>query len=397
LIQKAHKFFIDRFEGQYQQLSPEEAFRWALRIQAILTRHVSVVVAIAIDEESAHNVFETLNDRGIGVAPEDLIRNFLTLRVEPSWREEVERDFEIVWGLEPDVKLEEFLRHYWVSYHGDIRSRSLYREIRTTVIKEVSDPAGLAHNLARLSDVYGDIVDARHDSPGLQSQLEAVVVLRAFSLIPAILSALDVVGDVDPEPVERFLKSLVAMYVRHNLIGNLESSRLEDIVFELAPQIRVDGDLNSAVQKIVDFAPNDEQFKLSFAMAEVRRSNVARYLLHALELERHSTDELDVAPVSRVNLEHVYPRSPQPEHRSADMDAMVHRIGNMTILSTGLNTRAKNRPFEEKRPYYAQSEILLTCELAVETKFPDWNAEAVTERSLELASAAAKVWSFPKN
>ena len=81
LIARSRQFFEQQFEAKYESIGGgNEAFRWALRIQDILTNHVSVVVVQSEDEDNAATVFETLNDRGIGLSTPDLLRNLIIRR-----------------------------------------------------------------------------------------------------------------------------------------------------------------------------------------------------------------------------------------------------------------------------------------------------------------------------
>ena len=89
LIRLARDFFVEQFESRYSQTSPELAHRWALRIQSVLTNHVSLVAVISQDEDNAATVFETLNDRGIGLSTPDLLRNLLLRRAQDDTREEI--------------------------------------------------------------------------------------------------------------------------------------------------------------------------------------------------------------------------------------------------------------------------------------------------------------------
>ncbi|MEX2226448.1 MAG: DUF262 domain-containing protein [Dehalococcoidia bacterium] len=69
LIKHARDYFTTKFEEQYTKLGRgEPAKDWALRIRQVLTDHMSVVVVSSLDEDSAATVFETLNDRGIGLS-----------------------------------------------------------------------------------------------------------------------------------------------------------------------------------------------------------------------------------------------------------------------------------------------------------------------------------------
>ena len=137
LIRKARVFLDAQFSKEKEKLDGgADFFEWIMRIRKVLTGHMSVVEAIAVSEEVAYDIFETLNDRGIGVSTEDLIRNFIVLRATGPGREEVETRMEEVWSLEPEIRVESFFRHFWLSHEGDLKSRSLTREIKSTFEKK---------------------------------------------------------------------------------------------------------------------------------------------------------------------------------------------------------------------------------------------------------------------
>jgi hypothetical protein len=70
-----------KFQEKYDEIDrPDLAHRWALRIQKVLTEHMSVVTVVSDDEDHAASVFATLNDRGIGLSMPDLLRNLLLRR-----------------------------------------------------------------------------------------------------------------------------------------------------------------------------------------------------------------------------------------------------------------------------------------------------------------------------
>ncbi|MBI4310610.1 MAG: HNH endonuclease, partial [Chloroflexi bacterium] len=381
-----------------------EAFALVIRLQSVLTKHVSVVLAIASTEEIAHDVFETLNDRGIGVASEDLIRNFLVLRAPAPGLDEVDKHMESVWSLEPALKVEDFLRHYWLSHEGDLKSRSLYRELKTTLTQRKTDCVQFSRDLARVADIYHRITNVEDDDLQIQRYLDAAAALKASALLPTLLSIWDLhespsktskmKGKLLARQRRDVLRALVSLYVRHNVIGNLESTALEEMLFPLAKEIRTSRDLKGALERIRKFAPKDAEFKKAFSLAEVRRPEVARYLLRELELARRPTNELDVAQADLANLEHIYSRSPMPSNRIANMDELVHRIGNLTLLAKRLNQKLGNDQFAVKQPHYSNSDILITKELGDKSKFPTWDPLALEKRQVQFAEAAINIWSM---
>ncbi len=73
-----------------------------------------------------------------------------------------------------------------------------------------------------------------------------------------------------------------------------------------------------------------------------------------------TTEELEVSSPSRVHVEHIYPQNPREGERLDNHNQLINRIGNLTLLSSRLNMAIRNGNFGEKKPAYAQSEILIT-------------------------------------
>lgn len=391
LIRKAQNFFRQRFEEKYQSLGRgKEAFDWSLRVQKVLTDHVSVVAVASSDEDNAASVFETLNDRGVALSTPDLVRGLILRRAPPDRREEIISCWRDVLEMEEDAKVEDFLRHYWLSQQGDVKTRSLYREIKRNVINEDTDSVEFSRDLQQAATVYKDLVAGKDEDPEAQRLLESVNMLGAKSLLPVLLSAYAVIDS--PARRRQILQSLVTLFVRHNVIGNLENSRLETVVFRAAEQLRRDGDVRGAIAAMKDLAPSDDQFLNDFKTAEVSRAASARYILRELEHAKRSTQEVEVETPDRVHVEHVYPQNPQAGERWDDHSLVIHRLGNQTLLARRLNTAIRNSNFEAKKPYYEDSDLLLTKEL---TSYVFWDIDAINDRQAMMSDLALPIWNFP--
>ena len=94
----------------------------------------------------------------------------------------------------------------------------------------------------------------------------------------------------------------------------------------------------------------------------------------------------------RVHVEHIYPQRPQAGHRWANHDALINRLGNLTLLARRLTEAIRNGDFAAKAPIYNQSDIRITREL---TGVHDWNEVEIEARQTRMADAAVAVWSFP--
>lgn len=393
LIRKARKYFEARVAEHAEKLGGgEPAFQWNLRIGKVLCDHMSVVSVTSTDEDNAAAVFETLNDRGIGLSTPDLLRNLLLRRAaDADARDRIVAAWQTVLEIDEEANVDQFLRHYWVSHRGDVKARKLYREIKSKVIDEDVDSLAFSLELADAAPVYRDLVRAREDDPALRRLLDGIRMLGAKSLYPALLSGYSALDpDSDKEPLCRLADALVAMFVRYNVIGGRETTVMESTAYRIAAELRENKDFDAAISALADLAPDAEDFVSRFQRASVSRITTARYLLREIEHAKRKTQEVSVEGTDRVHVEHVYPQTPTeswPNHR-----AVIDRLGNLTLLGKRLNSSVKNADFAtKKKQAYEGSDIVMTQELL---SLDDWTPEAIDERQRELASWVFGIWHF---
>lgn len=390
LIRQARELFVDRFTKKYEEIAnPETSHQWALRIQNVLTGHFSVVAIVSTDQDNAANVFETLNDRGIGLSTPDLLRNLILRGTQENHLDQVIDLWGEVLEIESETNINTFIRHYWISHKGDVKTQSLYRAIKNDVTTNHTDSLIFSRSLRDAALIYRDLVSAQHENEEISKLLRDIAEMGANVLYPAILSEFQKDNITNLQPL---LKALISTFVRHNVIGGLENSQLETVLYGLAKSIRDGASVNDAIISLREFTPDDVRFGEAFGRATISRRQTARYVLRELELDERTTEELDVGPPNRVHVEHIYPQTPIAQNRWSNHSSAINRIGNLTLLSRRLNTTIRNAEFIEKKPYYDQSEILITKGLSI---YDDWSMVQLETRQAVLAERASEIWSFP--
>lgn len=74
----------------------------------------------------------------------------------------------------------------------------------------------------------------------------------------------------------------------------------------------------------------------------------------------------------------------------AERDAVVHRMGNLTLVTSTFNQSVSNFAWTVKRPELAaQSSLQLNVPIAA---IDDWNGSRISERAVALAEMACRVW-----
>lgn len=390
LVLKVRQYFQEKFEEKYKELGGgKPAFEWSLRIMKVLLNHMSAVVVSSSDEDNASNVFETLNDRGISLSTPDLLRNLVLRRAaSDAQREEIIEAWRTVFEIEEDVKIDDFLRHYWISRNGDIKSRKLYHEMKSVITEQDIASLPFSQDLELSSITYRQIVSANDDDPKIREQLIAIKMLGGKALLPAVLSAY-AFGDA-PARLD-FLRELVSVYVRYAVVSGLELSSLEDVVYALAKDLSGTGNFLEAKAALAEIKPTNDAFAKRFATFQISRRESQRYMLYEIEnFERRSakkTEELQLAGPDKVHVEHIYAQ--KPETRLPDHQDLVNRFGNLTLLDAKLNQTIQNGLFAAKKPAYDKSEVLLTKQLL---GYGDWNRESIEERQQKLAEKAVAIW-----
>lgn len=140
--------------------------------------------------------------------------------------------------------------------------------------------------------------------------------------------------------------------------------------------------------------PDDVTFEDKFAQATVSSSNLAKYYLRVLEQRARSPDDETIVnpDQGKVNLEHILPRNRSDHWKHIPPEqypALVKRLGNLTLLSTRLNSKAANAGFEEKKKHLTKSAIQMTKDLCA---FSQWTAAEIQTRQRRLAKLAVKAW-----
>lgn len=389
-IRGARAFFNEKFRAKFDSIvAPAERHKWAIRVLTVLTKHMSVVAIVSDDEDDAAAVFETLNDRGIGLSSPDLLRTLILRRASQSQRDEIVRLWSDILQTDGDMQLKTFLRHFWISKEGDVKTQALYREIKRKIEDENVDSLVFSRELGEAADTYKDLISGDDEDEERKTILSAVAELGGNVLYPVLMSAY---GCLQGNQLTEFLKYLQNSYVRHNVVGGLEAAKFENVVFECAKLLR-ENKVDVACEKLWSICPDDAQFSASFTKVRIPRSSIARYLLRNVEdYLRRETGELNVADGKKVHVEHIYPQTPQDGARWEAHGALVDRLGNLTLLSKRLNTSIKNAQFATKKESYTQSELRLTKELLT---LDEWNPQKVEERQAWLAQKAVEIWVRP--
>jgi hypothetical protein len=387
---------------------------------------------------SALKIFETINERGVGLNAMDLLKNLLFIKA----REEDFKEIKEIWKKvvnnlqecgEGDKPLR-FLRYFIIArYHdGVITEEDIYEWIVSaegnTAIKYERNPVEFAKLLAKISKKYSDFVkaggswveDTNYPSVTRLSYLSKNA-RQPFILLLALndsfdLAAINLLG--------KNLEVLMFYYAMNKVL----TKYYEDLFAKLAKIIRniqnleglkhfINSDLAEVVQKQREAFSNSFDTRNQFDLQPQYR---IKYVLGQAEDYIRKNTHLPCNNIDfyqQLHLEHILPQEGKniPAELKTNYNNWVYRIGNLTLLEGPINQSLNTANdlssdvwFLTKTKAYQNSNIELTKtfnanKIGADTAynrfvveklkhFDTWNAEKIQERQEMLKQLFLEVW-----
>lgn len=402
----------------------------------VLTTRVKLIRIVTPTIANALKVFETINDRGVGLNAMDLLKNLLFMRTSSKdYGKLKERWKKLVDTLHRcGEKPLRFLRYYIMAHHEIDYNRGIREdEIYTWLVGHAeecgidADPMGFADGLIECAKAHANFLSCK-DAQGLENRYlrnldllggalrQQYILLMAGRNLPADLF----------DQLCRAIENLFFCYI----ITREPTKTFERNFARWSADLRkvkTAQDLQAFVSRcfIPDLQSHSDRF--DFAFREMGQDRIQQYRIRYIlaKLTQRVEEEawgnptygrLDHYITNKVEIEHILPSNPRPDVRAAfdkpaEYAAYTGRLGNLTLLEKTINCSVSNASYTEKVPGYRQSTFLLTKSLAekpqvgVNTQlnravqellqFDRWDSAAILKRQEMLAKLARKVWAMP--
>lgn len=387
LILGAKKFFDEKIDEIWNHYAkPTDAVKRLVRLANILTEHFGLVVVSSSDPDHAASIFETLNDRGIGLSTADLLRSWLLTEASEKARDEMIRLWTEIFRSAKQEKPEVVIRASWVSRHGDVKARSMYKEIKDVIQADATPVLQYTRDLHADAVTYRSLIKSATGDAVVDEVCRGLGKLKAAGCFATLIAATN--KGMDRATIARALASLT---VRHNVVCQLDPTKLEAKAFEAAKQISEGRPLSEVLETLRQLSPSDATFRSSFESLKFSRQKhkTVQILLRTIENNRKNTGEKIIADPKSVHIEHIYPENPRAGKKWKEHEDCLFRLGNLTLLASKLNIELQNAPFEEKKATYGASQFSITEELANSTS---WSATAIKSRQSHLCEEAISIW-----
>ena len=399
-LRKAFEWFEKRVADYSVKAGGDPGVALAKFVETMSDKLFFTVITVT-DELNAYKVFETLNARGVRLSATDLLKNHLfSVLHKNNQREDEMKSLENRWeamvGRLGSESFPDFLRAHWNSRFTFVRQTELFKTIRgkITTRDAVFD---LIRQMEEDVDAYMALTqpEASQWTPKLK---EYAAELRMFSVrqpFPFLMAARRVFSDA---AFETLLRASVIISFRYNVIGSQPTNEQERVYNAVAEKLSSKQltEVGAVLGAMSSIYPGDDAFRAAFAekslrTTQSRNKRVVRYILCALEKSLTGT-ALDF-DADNFNIEHILPENPEAgwEVFSDDeVEAMVYRVGNLTLLHKGANKDLGNSPYANKKPVYAASTFGITKKIAEDNA--DWTPERLAARQKGMANQATSIW-----
>lgn len=436
LIRGAYLYFAEVFKTWLLEYGSEDGLTTRLRALYTALRDDTGLVVIDLDEnDDAQEIFETLNALGTPLLPADLVKNYLfhlaeaqgenveklyhryweTFDSEKSyWRQEVRQ------GRLKRARVDLFLNQYLTMMKGqEVIISQMFLDYRDLVESRNGRraPEHMEH-FRSYADVYQSFEGFPSDSrEGLFFyRLDQMDISTVHPLLLEVFKRY--AKPVGQSELESILVDLESLLVRRAVCG-LTPKNYNRFFALLVKNLRDGGDdfSPSSIRKhlLSETAdtqrwPDDDEFRSSWMSVDFYRrikKATQRMILEAIEAALYTGKTEKVRLERNLTIEHLLPvdwrdhwplvvkeeTSEAQEHAEKRRNEMLHKIGNLTLLTKKLNPSVSNGPWAKKR-----QAILKHSALNLNRVFQDigvWNEDLIEQRSKDLFAVAVKVWPHP--
>ena len=403
-----------------------------LALYGALKDSIRMAVIDLDDKDDPQLIFETLNARGTPLLPSDLIKNYLlyevgaagsdtdrTERLEQLYREYWKPfDDSAYWRVEVGrghakrAQIDVFLHHFLtLRMAEEVPVTHLYAAFRRHT--QGRPAVELLSDIRRYGEIYRSFGEARQNRRE-RLFFERLAAMETTTAHPLLLDLLDRYSD-EPKLRTAVHGDLESFLVRR-MVCQLSTRAYGKLFIELLNAFR-DG-LGEPEARVREFLlasdaedarwPDDDEFGRFWREAplyqKLQRGRL-RMLLRALEERLREPGKTDVDIPRKLTIEHLMPvrwqahwplPNGQPrEGAAARRNDLVHRIGNLTLITQKLNSSTSNGPWADKRDKIRKYSLLILGERAKRAE--EWDEAAIEARGEELFRLAQQIWPHPRS
>ncbi|GAA1730516.1 GmrSD restriction endonuclease domain-containing protein [Brachybacterium phenoliresistens] len=438
LITSAYLFFYGRASAWLAEGTPEDSFQRSWALATTLMQGLEIVVISLDATEDSQSIFETLNARGTPLTQADLAKNLVFQRLEAEGSD-IRRAYEQNWSLfdetfwTSEVRLGRFtishvslfLNHWLVARTGEeVRTPATFTRFKHWLTYENTGTV-----LDIVQDLHDRAVEYQRWIRAAQAKEGPVSTVELFfyrtlaadmrTVAPFALWLFDPANSVPPREAEAALTWFESWVIRRAILG-LPSADVSRTVAHLITELKrsapdaVALTVRDHLQRLdspATYWPSDDELRRELHEVPIYRKlsrSRLRMVLEAIEDDARGYTSGQGAwsgsrvPRDTMNIEHILPRRWRQnwpvasEQEEIERDSRIHRLGNLTLLTTPLNSSLSNRAWSGaggKREVLTRHDVLLVNRPLRDAD--GWDEESIDRRTGASIDALIRTWPAP--
>lgn len=439
LLVRAHRYFAGEVEAWLAASSGDDSPR-AVALAGVLANGLQLVVIDLRRDENSQEIFETLNARGTPLTAADLIKNLVFQRLAAEGVD-TKSAYETLWPFDTAFWEETtsagryqvsrgslFLNQWLIARTGEeVGPRSTFTRFKHYVEHEAdASMRDLLGIIKRQADLYQSWLE-RADQPHADLTRVELSVYRTQAIESEVIKPLliwlhEPGRSLEAAVVEEVVVNVESWLLRRALL-RLTGADHGRVIAELLVALRSSPPEELGSRTANYFArqsapstywPADGDLRTSLASEPVyRRLKRGRLRMFLEAAEDHLRGYTSGRPsragtrVARVGypIEHLLPQSwranwpvDDPAHE-AERENHVHRLGNLTLLTTSLNSSVSNSAWLGDSGKYAKlhdHDVFLLNRRVRGAGSQGWDEELIDRRTAELVDALVATWPVPE-
>ena len=433
---QAHQFFSENCKEWLLEEGPEHVLERAEVLDRCCRDLFQIVVIDLAMNENAQEIFETLNARGAVLTAADLIKNFVFQRLleegidvekvylnfwkdfeSPFWEKDVN------YGRIKFQRSSLFINHWLISKRGEeVLNREVFSTFKNFVGYESKNTMlEIVEQLYAAAKKYEEVVTASEvkDGPLSAVQLFAYRLnsMELDVLRPILIALLDPTEqEIELDQLEKALSVIESWMVRRLLV-RATNKAFNKLVVEMVQVVRKDR-LNAGSQLEKYFSgqnsassywPDDAEVTKVLTERQVYRTlykSRIRMILEAVEDRERGWvgNEISKSGIwvkrNYFVIEHLMPQSWQMSwalgsHSVEERDRLLQTLGNLTLLTTKLNSSVSNGPWEAKSAALTKFDVLLINKQIQDQGSHGWSEDEIIKHTSRLIEVLISIWPVP--
>jgi len=377
----------EKFENDEKKRDSEKGM---LKFFDWLLASVKLTVIETQDLDGAIRIFSILNDRGMPLAPMDILKSSLIQNISEN---EQRKSFIATWNRIKNLfenssgEIENMFSIYSIFKQPKTTKERYDKIIRKVLKDEKKTTAEAIIEIEKFAESYIEIIDMKDRRIYLCKYLSHWVYWQSIITIAHCLSY---------DNFDKLLDILVA-YFYQNWIAGATINRIKQTSMNIIIAIK-DKKTIEEIKKICN--DNLSKYKTTETYKNELSSDIysntwGKSLLLLIEYFMKDNSRIDFIQIEKkLQIEHILPQTPGADSdwkeifTDDERKKYTNSLGNLTLLSDVKNIQALNRSFDKKKDAYENknnvtSSFVMTQRILKESK---WDKNAIENRCKSLFS-----------